>query len=379
MSSTYQVCTRCVMDTTDPEIQFDANGVCSHCHFFDAEIRKRWHPNEQGHEQLSQLVARVREAGRGQEYDCILGVSGGVDSSYLTLKVKELGLRPLVMHVDAGWNSELAVNNIEKIVKHCGFELHTHVMDWDEMRDLQLAYLRSGVSNQDVPQDHAFFANLYHYAIKNDIKTILSGGNAATEAIFPSTWHGNAMDEVNLRAIHREFGKYPLRHYSTISFWQYYIWYPLVKGMRTLRPLDYMAYDRQAAIEELQRIGWRSYGRKHGESLFTKFFQNYYLPEKFGFDKRRPHLSSMILSGQLSREEAVVSLEEPLYTPSELEVDLNYFCKKLGITRTEFEAIMAQPAGHYQDFPNWDRRFRLLKATQRFVERIIGRPWKVYS
>ena len=376
----YQVCTRCVMDTSDPDIGFDDRGVCNHCHTFDRVTSKHWHPGPEGRVLLDGLVARVRESGQNQEYDCILGLSGGVDSSYLALKVKKLGLRPLVMHVDAGWNSELAVSNIEKIVKYCEYELYTHVMDWEEMRDLQLAYLRAGVANQDVPQDHAFSSSLYHFAVMNNIKTVLSGGNIATEGIFPVAWHGSAMDAINLKAIHRSYGCLSLRKFKTISFTQYYLWYPLVKKMKTLRPLNYIPYNRADAMAELERaVGWRSYGRKHGESLFTRFFQNYYLPTKFGYDKRRPHLSSMINSGQISRAGAMKSLEEPLYPPRELETDLHYFCKKVGINRDEFENIVAQPNRHYRDFPTWDRKYQLLKKTQALVERLTGRTYNVYS
>lgn len=368
------------MDTSDPEITFDEMGVCIHCRNFEAKIAPNWHPNAKGRAMLETLVAEVRERGKGKDYDCILGLSGGVDSSYLAIKVKELGLRPLVMHVDAGWNSELAVGNIEKIVKYCGYELHTHVIHWEEMRDLQLAYLRAGISNQDVPQDHAFFASLYHFATSNEISMVLSGGNIATESIFPDAWHGSAMDAINLHAIHRRFGGRPLKHYKTISFAQYYFWYPFLKKLKTIRPLDYMPYDRNEAVVELERlVGWRSYGRKHGESLFTRFFQNYYLPTRFGYDKRRPHLSSMIVSGQMSRDEANTALREPLYSEEELRTDIAYFCKKVGISQSEFEELMVQPRRHYTDFPNWDRRYALLKKTQGLVERVTGRRYNRYS
>lgn len=378
-NTSQRICTRCVMDTTDPCITFDEQGVCNHCRHFEQVTVRNWHPGPEGRLMLEKIVASVREEGKGRDYDCILGLSGGVDSSYLALKVKELGLRPLVMHVDAGWNSELAVSNIEVIVKHCGFELHTHVMDWDEMRDLQLAYLRAGVANQDVPQDHAFFANLYQYATRNGLRTVLSGGNTATESIFPDAWLSTAMDAINLRAIHRRFGSIPLSHYKTISFWQYYFWFPVVRRMRVLRPLNYMPYTKYLAIAELQKVGWREYRGKHGESIFTRFFQNCYLPEKFGYDKRKPHLSSLIVSGQITREAALTELAEPLQTPAEREADIIYFCKKLGIATSEFESIMAQPGHHYSDFPNWDRRYAAMKRTQRFLERVTGRKYNVYS
>lgn len=367
------------MDTSDPEISFDAQGVCNHCRKFDETTRLEWFPNEEGARRWAATSERIRAEGKDQEYDCILGLSGGVDSSYLALKIKDWGLRPLVVHVDAGWNSELAVANIEKTVKHCGFDLHTHVVDWDEMRDLQVAYLKAGVANQDVPQDHVFFASLYHFATSNNIRYILSGGNLATEGIFPQAWHGSAMDAINLKAIHAKFGERPLNTYSTISFFDYYFWYPFIKKMRTVRPLNFMPYDKQQAIEELEQIGWRPYPRKHGESLFTKLFQNYYLPTKFGYDKRRPHLASLIVSGQMTREQALAKLEEPLYDPQELQADIEYFCKKLRITREQFDEYLTSPPHHYTDFPTWEGRYKLLKKVQSLIQRGLGRDVKVYS
>lgn len=375
----YRMCTRCVMDTSDPEIRFDADGVCNHCIEFDVVTRKSWHPDEHGRRLWEAQIAQIKRESEGKPYDSILGLSGGVDSSYLALKIYEAGLRPLVVHVDAGWNSELAVANIEKIVKHCSYDLHTHVINWEDMRDLHIAYLKSGIANQDVPQDHAFFASMYHFAVSNGINTIFSGGNTATEGIFPKAWHGSAMDAINLKAIHSRFGTRKLKSYPMIGFFQYYFYFPFIKKMRTARPLNFMPYDKQMAIDELERIGWRSYGRKHGESLFTKLFQNYYLPRKFGYDKRRPHYSSLIASGQMSRAAALAALEEPLYDPTELETDLNYFCKKLRITREEFELIMAKPSHHHADFATWDRHLQIAKKAQGFLERIRGQRISVYS
>lgn len=368
------------MDTSDPTIAFDASGVCNHCNEFETFTRLHWLPNEEGLRQLGEVVERIKQTGRNAEYDCILGLSGGVDSSYLAIKLHEWGLRPLVVHVDAGWNSELAVANIEAIVKHCGYDLHTHVVDWEEMRDLHLAYLRAGIANQDVPQDHIFFASLYHFATNNGIRYILSGGNIATEGIFPKAWHGSAMDAINLRAIHRRFGEHPLRQYKTISFFEYYVWYPFVKKMRTVRPLNYMPYDKAKALEELEgTVGYKPYARKHGESQFTKLFQNHYLPTKFGYDKRRPHLSSLIVSGQMTRDDALAKLAEPLYDPTELEIDIAYFCKKLRISRRQFDELLKAPSHSYSDFPNWDGRYRFLKKIQDGVARLTGKRMRVYS
>jgi N-acetyl sugar amidotransferase len=381
MSETpYRICTRCVMDTSDPEITFDAEGVCNHCRGFVEYAASDWFPTAEGAKRLQDTIDAIKREGSGRPYDCILGLSGGVDSSYLALKVKEFGLRPLVIHVDAGWNSETAVQNIERIVKHCGFDLHTVVIDWEDMRDLQLAYLRAAISNQDVPQDHVFFASLYEYATRHGIRYVLSGGNIATESIFPSAWHGDAMDAANLKAIHKRYGDGRLRSYTIVSFFKYFFWYPFVKGMRTVRPLNYMPYNRADAEAELTRaIGWRSYGRKHCESVFTKFFQSYYLPHKFGYDKRRPHYSSLIVSGQMTRAEALAHLAEPLYSPAELDADLEYFCKKLRLSRQEFQALLDAPIHHYSEFPNQDRLYRAIKRVQRWHERIFRRRVKVYS
>lgn len=376
----YQSCTKCVMDTSDPDITFGDDGVCNHCIEFETITRKNWFPNEEGRARWAAIVEKIRMAGQGKEYDCILGLSGGVDSSYLAIKIHEWGLRPLVVHVDAGWNSELAVANIEALVKYCNYDLHTHVVDWEDVRDLHLAYLRAGIANQDVPQDHIFFASLYHFATNNDIRYILSGGNLATEGIFPKAWHGSAMDAINLKAIHRKYGERPLQQYKTISFFEYYIWYPFVKGMRTVRPLNYMVYDKAKALEELERtVGYKPYARKHGESLFTKLFQNFYLPQKFGYDKRRPHLSSLIVSGQMSRDDALKKLAEPLYDRDELEIDITYFCKKLRISRAEFDEMLCAPIHSHDDFPTWDGKYRLLKRVQDMFEKSTGRRIKVYS
>jgi N-acetyl sugar amidotransferase len=368
------------MDTSDPEISFDDSGVCNHCAKFDLVAAQQWFPGEEGRIRWARIVEEIKAAGAGNDYDCILGLSGGVDSSYLALKAKDWGLRPLVVHVDAGWNSELAVANIEQIVKYCAYDLHTHVVDWEEMRDLHVAYLRAGVANQDVPQDHIFFSSLYHFATKNGIRYILSGGNLATEGVFPDAWHGSAMDAINLKAIHKRFGERPLKRYKTISFFDNYLWYPFVKKMRTVRPLNFMPYIKADALAELeQMVGYKPYPRKHGESLFTKLFQNYYLPTKFGYDKRRPHLSSLIVSGQMTRQEALTRLEEPLYDAQELEIDISYFCKKLRISRAQFDELMNVVPHHFTDFPTWDGRYRLLKKAQAHVERIVGKRIRVYS
>jgi len=378
-SRPYQMCTRCVMDTSDTDISFDDAGVCSHCHKFDNVQRPQWKPDAEGARLWAAKLDEIRAHGKGKEYDCVVGLSGGVDSSYLALKAAEWKLRPLVVHVDAGWNSELATQNIERVVKHCGYDLHTVVIDWPEMRDLQLAYLKAGVANQDVPQDHAFFANLYKFATDNNVKYLLGGGNIASESVIASSWEGSAMDAIGLKAVHARHGTIKLKKYRTISFFDYYVNYPILKGMRPLRPLNFMPYRKQEAIDDLVKIGWRPYGRKHGESRFTKLFQNYYLPTKFGYDKRRTHLSSLILSGEITREQALNELTMPLYDPTELEADIRYFCKKLNISEAEFHGYVAEPNRHYTDFANWDSLRDLLKRAQDVVSRVRGKRVAIYS
>lgn len=376
----YQMCTRCVMDTTDPEISFDCEGVCNHCHLFDEETTNRWFPDELGAKKLGEIFRQIKRERKDYEYDCVLGLSGGLDSSYLALVMKEYDMRPLVVHVDAGWNSELAVFNIEKIVKYCGYDLHTHVMNWPEVRDLQFAYLKAGLANQDVVQDHAFFASLYHFAVDNKVNYVISGGNIATESVFPKSWHHAAMDAINLKAVHKRFGRISLKEYRTISFLQYYFYYPFVKRMKTVRPLDYLPYSKETALIELQeKVGYKSYGRKHGESRFTKFFQNHYLPMKFDMDKRKPHLSSMVLSGLLTREQALDQLKEPLYDEQDLREDKHYIAKKLGITVEELDEYILSPGCDYTEYRNWDSRYAFMKRVQRLVSKMLGRNVKNYS
>lgn len=375
----YQVCTYCVMDTSDPNIVFDSDGQCNHCRGVHQLLGTAWFPNDEGAVRLEQMLEKVKSEGKGKQYDSILGLSGGVDSSYLALKAHEWGLRPLVVHVDAGWNSELAVQNIERIVNHNGYELHTHVVNWEDMRELHLAYLRAGVANQDVPQDHAFFAGLYHFAAENKVRYVLNGGNIATEGIFPSSWQGAAMDSRNIKAIHRAYGTGSLTDYQMISFSRYYFWYPIVKRMTPLRPLNFMPYSKDQAISELEtQIGWKAYPRKHGESVFTKFFQNYYLPTKFGYDKRRPHLASLVASGSISRDEAMRSLAEPLYEAGELRRDRQYICRKLRISDDELESLIGRPIHEYSDFDNWDKQHARLKSAQTRVSRLTSRSISVY-
>lgn len=349
----YQICTRCVMDTSDPQIIFDEKGVCNYCHKFDTVLKPAWFPNEAGKRKLNALAQKIREAGKGKEYDCIIGVSGGVDSSYLLWVAKEvMGLRPLAVHVDAGWNSELAVRNIENLTKGLGIELFTHVIDWEEVKDMQVAYLKASLANQDVPQDHAFFAKLYEFAVKSGTKYVLTGSNIATESVLPRAWGYNASDSRQIRAIHKLFGKRPLKTFPLMNLFMAYIYYPYIR-LRIVKPLNMLPYNKSEAIKFLSdRFGWVYYGGKHYESRWTHFFQSYYLPVKFGYDKRRAHLASLVLSGQQTREEALKELETPPYNEASISRDIEFIAKKLETTTEEFMAIMALPKKDFSDYPS---------------------------
>lgn len=380
MQHSREICSQCVMDISDSEITFNENGVCCHCQEFENVTSKHWFPNEVGRKKLESILSKIRSDGINKEYDCIVGLSGGVDSSYLALVLKEYKLRPLVLHVDAGWNSQLAVNNIEQIVSKLNYDLHTHVIDWEEIKDLQVAYLRASVANQDVVQDHAIFASLYHYAVKNDINYVISGGNIATESILPRSWQHAALDSINLLDIHRRFGKKEIHSYPIISFFEYYFYYPIVRKMRVVRPLNYMVYDKKIALQTLKDdFEFQEYGLKHCESIFTKFFQNYYLPTKFKIDKRRAHLSSQILAGQITRDQALHELTIPLYNPSELNDDLSYIAKKLHLTNLELQTLISAPPANYNVYANWDSRYKLLKSFQSMLERLLKRNLRNYA
>ncbi len=366
----HQECTRCIMDTSDPWITFNDEGVCNHCQSYDAYISTIGSPeNRQG--KLDHLVAQLKARGKGKDYDCIMGLSGGVDSSYLAwFAVKKLGLRPLVVHVDTGWNSELAVNNIQSIVQKLNLDMHTLVIDWPEIRDLQRAYFLSGIANLDVPQDHAFIASLYSEARKYGITDILNGGNMQTESILPNAWGYDASDAVSLKAIHKKFGTVKLKNYPTISVYEKYFYYPFVQKMRVHRPLELIDYSKDGAKKLLmEELGWRDYGGKHYESVFTKFFQAHYLPSKFGYDKRLAHYASLIVSGQMTKEQAQAELQKPLYDLHELEEDKAFWIKKLAISTGEYERVMAEKPAFYTDFANNEKTLAKLRIAARMALR----------
>ena len=378
MTIDYQICTSCVMDTSDSQIVFDGTGVCDHCLNFQKDVLPNWHPNERGASMVRQLVSRIKGAGRGKPFDCILGMSGGLDSSYLLhLVVSEFGLRPLVFHVDGGWNTDIAVNNIHVLVDKLGLDLYTEVINWDEMRDFQLAFFKAGVPHLDIPQDHAFVATLYHFAHKHGIKYIMNGGNFATECVRnPLEWMYYGTDMPHLRDIHGQYGTITLRTYpfSSILFHKVYLRY--IRGVQVVKPLNYLPYTKETASKTLSDIyGWRPYPQKHFESRFTRFYEGYWLPTRFGYDTRRVQYSSLILTGQMTRDDALSRLQRPAYDPDTIAEDFEYIATKLGISVVELKQYHAMPKRTFRDYKNREWMFDLGAKTLKLlgVERSIKR------
>jgi N-acetyl sugar amidotransferase len=374
----YQLCTNCVMDTSDPKITFDENGVCDHCNNFRKRVLPNWHPNEHGLKVLQKKIDQIKKRGVGRDFDCIIGMSGGVDSSYLTYVAKEqFGLRPLVFHVDGGWNSQVAVNNIEKIVDKLGLELFTEVIDWKEMRDLQLAFFKSGVPHIDLPQDHAYFATMYKFAEQHDVKYILTGGNISTECVRnPLDFFYYGTDLWQIRDIHGRFGRAPLVNFPLSGILRHKVYLRYIKGIEVVKPLDHMPYVKQEAMQLLaDKFGWQKYPRKHFESRFTKFFEGYWLPTKFGFDTRRVQYSSLILTGQMSRADALADLERPPYDEATIKQDFEYIATKLGIEVAELRSYLEAPNKSYRDYRNQERLFLLGARVMQMMglEKVVKR------
>jgi N-acetyl sugar amidotransferase len=356
------------MDTTDPNIEFDDKGVCNHCHHWENVQKKVYFNNETGEKKFLALVDKIKNETRGKTYNCILGLSGGVDSTYVAYLTKKHGLNALAVHMDSGWNSELAVKNIENIIKKLKFDLYTHVIDWDEMRDLQLSYFKAGVANCDVPTDHAITAILYKLAEKNGIKYIMSGSNLATECILPFAWGYDAKDSVNLKAIQKKYGKVKLKNYPTRSFYKTYIYDAYLSKFQTIRPLNYIEYNKLEAMKIIKsELEWREYGGKHYESVFTRFFQGYYLPVKQGFDKKRAHLASLIQSGQMTRDEALRNMDSSDYPDELMLQDREFVAKKLGLSVDEFEGIMDGTKREFSEFKSAYPFLQMLRKVKSFV------------
>lgn len=345
----YQICTKCIMDTSDPEITFDKNGVCNHCKRFAGQSQYLY-----TEEDLKKVVEKIKRDGKGKKYDCVMGLSGGVDSCMTAYLAKKYGLRPLAIHVDNGWNAEISQSNLERMLRQLDIDLYTHVIDWEEFKDLQISFLKASVPSPDSPYDHAILGLFFKMARKLGVKYIVHGGNDRTEFIMPKEWGYNSWDYRHLRAIHKKFGKIKrLKTYPSVSIWKLF-YYLSVKKIRNFRILDYINYNKNESKEFLKKnFGWQDYGEKHCESIYTRFISGYILPKKFGFNRNRAWLSCLVLSGQMTREEALKEVERSFYSSEEeMERDKNYIIKKLGLKDEEFEKIMALPVKSYRDYPN---------------------------
>lgn len=342
------------MDTTDSKIVFDDKGVCDYCNAYYNDILPNWQPDNDKTDKLEKISSIIKEAGKGNDYDCILGLSGGTDSSYLTYIAKEkMGLRPLIYTVDTGWNLNVAVENIERLVKALDLDLYTEVINWEEMRDLQLAFINAQVAYQDLPQDHVIFAGLYNCAVKNGIKYVLTGSNNATECVRPPIEWVHLNDLTLIKDIHKKFGKVNLKTLPLCGMFKYRLYYAYILGMKRVAPLDLIEYKKKEAEKELkERFGWEKYENKHYENIFTRFYEGYFLPKKFGYDKRKSYFSNMILTGELTREEALAMLDESPYDANIIQDDIEYIAKKLEFTISEFVEIINKENKTYKDYKN---------------------------
>lgn len=358
----YRICTRCIMDTSDPKIKFNSLGQCNHCagaiKMLNSGIFS--YSDQQRRKLLNQLIVRIKK-GKKKKYDCIIGLSGGVDSSYVALVVKQLGLNPLAIHLDNGWNSEIAVQNIECICKKLDLDLHTHVLNWEEFKDLQLSFLKSSTADSEIPSDHAIHSILFKTAKRYGIKYVITGFNRSSESILPESWSHGHYDWKYIKMVHKTFGTGKLSnfpHFGLINFVYRWVFKSFVPGIKMVNILDYVDYDKTRAKEIIiKELDWKDYGMKHHESNYTKIFQAYILPEKFGYDKRRAHLSSLICSGAISREQALNEIEKPLYSPEKLRIDLKYLCNKFEITMEEFMDLMNMPVKKFSDYPSFENSF----------------------
>lgn len=351
----YRVCRRCIMDTTDPDISFDQNGYCNHCNTAKQRLQGVYFKSlNEKTVLLNSIINEIKSSGKKSEYDCIIGLSGGVDSSYLAYLVKSWGLNPLAIHVDNGWNSELAVKNIENIVNKLKIDLFTLVLDWEEFKDLQLSFLKASVVDLEMLSDNAIIAGIYKIAKKYQIKYFLDGVNISTESIMPESWfYSVKVDGLNIKSIYKRHGNgLKLKTFPILNFFQFYRY---LKGdVKQISPLNYINYNKDQAKEFIQHeLSWRDYGGKHYESRITQFYQAYILPKKFNIDKRKAHLSSLICSNQMSREEAMLELSKDLYESKKFNEDYEFFLKKLGLSHVKFEEMMRNPIKSHYEYPNY--------------------------
>ncbi len=347
----YQQCSKTVMDNiADPNIIFDKQGICNYYHEYFKEEEKRVFKADAGKQKFNTSIELIKQAGKGKKYDCILGVSGGVDSTYLAYIAKKEELRVLCVHFDNGWNSELAVKNIENIITKLNFELETYVINWNEFKDIQLAYFKANVIDIEAITDHAIFGTIHKIAAKYNIKYILSGNNVVTESLLPRYWIFNKADHINIKDIHKQHGTVSLKTFPFFGLKEKH-YYQKVKGVQTIDLLNYIPYNK-ADVKNIiiKKLDWKDYGGKHYESIFTRFYQGYILPNKFGIDKRKAHLSNLICSEQITKEQALAELENPMYNKEQCEEDKEFVLKKLGFTKAEFDEYIKAPRREHSEF-----------------------------
>lgn len=362
----YQVCTRCIMDTSDPSITFDENGVCDFCNNYDKKIVPFWNPVDYDDPSIQNLVKKIKSDGKHKEYDCVIGMSGGTDSSYLAYIAKEkLGLRPLILTVDTGWNLNVANENVLKIIQKLDLDLETVVVNWEEMKDLQLAFFKSQVPYQDLPQDHAIFAGLYNYAAKHGIKYVLTGANNSTEGVKPPQEWTYINDIKFIKGVHKKFGQKKLKTFPLCGMFKYKIFYRFFKGIKVVHFLNMVNYEKEDATRLLkQEFDWQVYENKHYENVFTRFYEGYWLPKKFGYDKRRCYLSNLVITNQLSRNEALVEIDEQPYDNKIAKQDMEYISDKLDIDVEDFKKLMNGENKTYKDYKN---NYWIIKLAIKFA------------
>jgi N-acetyl sugar amidotransferase len=355
------------MDTTDKDIFFDSNGICNHCLRYDNLISKRTVTVKKQKYELEKLVKSIKRKGAGKKYDCIIGVSGGVDSSYVAYLTKKLGLRPLAIHFDNGWNSELAVSNIEKVLDRLDIDLFTYVIDWSTFKDLQTSFLLSSTPDGEIPTDHAINALLFKEASKRGIHYIINGMNFATESMAVESWAYGHSDWKYIKSIHKAFGSKSLKKYPRYNLIDLFYW-TFIKKIRVISILNYINYDKEDAIKVIQdNLNWINYEGKHFESIYTRFYQEYILPEKFGINKKIGHLSDLVRSGQINRNDALEKVKINLYNDSILKLDKEFVLKKLNLNLTDFNDIMNLPKKSFRDYPNSYSKVKLLKNILNFL------------
>lgn len=367
MKDNYQICSRTIMDTiADPDITFNDEGICNYVFKYEERAKLRIFSHDPS--KLESMLTRIKNAGKGKEYDCLIGVSGGVDSTYVAYLTKRWGLRPLAVHLDNGWNSELSIKNIENALKKLNIDLYTHVLDWEEFKAMQIAFLRSSTPDLEIPTDHAIYSLLFKVAKEKKIKHIIYGNNFASESILPETWSYGHLDWYYIKNIMKRYAPgLKLRNYPNITIGKYF-YFAFVKKIKIISVLNYIHYKKEDAMKVLmEELDWKYYGGKHYESIYTRFFQGYILPRKFSMDKRKAHLSSLILSGQITRDEALQEIQKPAYSPELEKEDKAFVMRKFNLTEEKFEKIMTLPNKTFRDYPNQRFLFLFLRKSLNFL------------